>query len=161
MLLFTILAIAFIIIFTSFTLITGTFDISRVNYTIHPRVISITIDYVHGAESPHLFYVELQCTSQTLLKLFNGSSGSINNVPSNEQCILLVTDGDAMNSINETTPFNKTIQTDNNVDYSMGSPTPSPNPPRGQLSIVLIIFAISIGIAVALTVIGKLHLPSA
>ena len=161
MLLFTILAIAFIIISTSFTLLTGTFDISRVNYTIHPRVISITIDYVHGAEFPHQFYVELQCTSQTLLKLFNGSSGSINNVPSNEQCILLVTDGDAMNSINETTPFNKTIQTDNNVDYNMGSPTPSPNPPRGQLSIIPIIFAISIGIAVALIVIGKLHLPSA
>ena len=101
---------------------------------MHPGVINITVVYVHEAESPHQFYVELQCASQTLTKLFNGSSGSLNNVPSNEQCILLVTDGDAMNSINKTTPFNNTVMTETIVDDNMSSPsTPSPNPSIGLI----------------------------
>ena len=113
-------------------ILTGTFDVSRVDYTIHPGVINITVVYVHEAESPHQFYVELQCASQTLTKLFNGSFGSINNVPSNEQCILLVTDGDAMNSVNKITPFNNTVMTSTIVnDHTSSSTTPSPNPSRG------------------------------
>ena len=114
-------------------ILTGTFDISEVDYTIHPGVINITtVQYVHKCEFPHQFYVELQCKSRTIAKLFNGSSGSINNVPSNEQCALLVTDGDAMNSINETTPFNETVMTLTIVDDITSSPTtPSPNPSIG------------------------------
>ena len=116
------------------THVTGTFGISRVDYTIHPGVINITVYYVHKiiCESPHQFYVELQCASRTLKKLFNGSSGSINNVPSNERCALLVTDGDAMNSVNKTTPFNETVMTLTIVDHNTSSPTtPSPDPSIG------------------------------
>lgn len=101
-------------------------------YTIHPGVINITVDYVHEAESPQQFYVELQCVSQTIKMLFDNSSGSINNVPSNEQCLLLVTDGDGMNSVHEITPFNDTVMTDTIVDDNMSLPTtPSPNPSIG------------------------------
>ena len=126
--------IQYIILISPLSQYSDTFDVSRVDYTIHPGVINITVDYVHECESPHQFYVELQCTSisQTLAKFFNGSSGSINNVPSNEQCILLVTDGDAMNSINKTTPFNNTVMTSTIIDDNTSSPTtPSTKPSIG------------------------------
>ena len=110
------------------------------DYTIHPEVINIAVDYVHKCESPHQFYVELQCASRTIKMLFDNSSGSINNVPSNEQCILLVTDGDAMNSINETTPFNGTVMTLTIADDNTSSPiTPSPDPSIGFMFSCLVI----------------------
>lgn len=58
------------------------------------------IQYVKGSESPHYYYAQLQCVSVIIHNTFNGSHGVINNVPSNEQCKLLVTDGDAASFIN-------------------------------------------------------------
>ena len=83
----------------NYILLIGTYDIWRVNYTIQFGALLLTVHYVEGSES-HQFYVELQCVSLTLQGLFDGSVGSLNHVPSNEQCILLVTDADSMSFIN-------------------------------------------------------------
>ena len=80
-------------------LLIGTYDIWRVNYTIQFETLLLTVHYVEGSES-HQFYVELQCVSLTIQRLFNGSVGYLHHVPPNEQCTLLVTDADSMSFIN-------------------------------------------------------------
>ena len=79
-------------------LISGTFDIMDVNYTIQTEAIHLTVHYVEGSESPNRFYAELKCVSITIHKVFHGSNGIINTniISPNELCNLLVTDADAM-----------------------------------------------------------------
>ena len=89
--------------------LTDTFDIDLVNYTIIDEVLHITVGFVEGTES-HSFCVKVMCESESIFESFNGSSGVINNVPRNELCTLLITDADAMNSMNLRPTFLANIQ---------------------------------------------------
>ena len=91
-----------LIIFIIGFLLSDTFDISDVNYTVQSEAIHLTVHYVEGSESPYCFYAELKCVSITIHEVFLGSNGMINTsifISPNELCSLLVTDADAMNFI--------------------------------------------------------------
>ena len=90
-------------------ILTDTFDIDLVNYTIIDEVVHITIGFVEGAES-HSFCIKVMCKSENIFECFNGSSGVVNNVPQNELCTLLITDADAMNFMNSRPAFLANIQ---------------------------------------------------
>ena len=90
-------------------ILTDTFDIDLVNYTIIDGVVHINVGFVEGAKS-HSFCVKVMCKSENIFVSFNGSRGVINNVPRNELCTLLITDADAMNSMNSRPAFLANIQ---------------------------------------------------
>ena len=108
---------------------TDTFDILHVNYTILPGAIQVTVDYVEGSVH-NRFRAKLQCPSKNISKTFSGSSGTIDEVPPNESCTLMITDYNAMHlraadtTENVTVPATETHPT-NSSNTTMNQPTPA------------------------------------
>ena len=68
------------------------------NYTILPEAVQVIVDYVEGSVH-NRFCAKLQCPSRNISNTFNGSSGLLGGVPSNELCTLMVTDDNGISFI--------------------------------------------------------------
>ena len=124
--------------------LTGTFDIDLVNYTIINEVLHITVGFVEGTES-HSFIAKVLCESENIFESFNGSSGTIDNVPQNQLCTLLITDVDATNFVNSRSAFLANIQVSSTTEVHVpptnslnNNTTPTPIIIKGFLKIYLL-----------------------
>ena len=70
----------------------------RVNYIILPGAIHVTVAYVEGSVN-NRFCAKLHCPSKNISNAFDGLIGTIDGVPPNESCTLMVTDDNAMTFI--------------------------------------------------------------